>query len=989
MKKHFIPLAVIGLLIPALALILGANEPTTAPAGKTVSVWLDELDLSVTECGWNSTSSRRTVEGNPLKLRGKTYDRGIGHHSPGAITIELPPVNAIFHAVVGIDDEVNGLGHAEFLVYGDGKLLWRSGFLTGKDEPKTCDLELDSVKRLVLRMDEGPEGFGHDHGDWADAKITLYGENELIRGVKTIGKGTSVTDDVGNSVERTDEIACEFLALSRELKKGITRKATAETLRPEALFSKDDRDPVDVVLRRTRALMEHLRTMKDGPRLLEEGKSLDLLDAENKTVAPAESKARKALFAEAVALRKKIAFQNPLLDFDEILFIKRHFNPEPETQGNHMCDQFFGFHARSGGGVFVIKNPFALDPAKQEVRDLLENAKVENGRLEGTALDKTWGFLAPELSFDGTKIIFAAADTKTPRHTYTWTTENCYHLFQVNSDGTNLTQMTDGPWDDIDPCYLPNGRIAFISERRGGFGRCHGRPVPSYTLHSMNYDASGITMLSPHETNEWKPSLDHNGMVIYTRWDYVDRGFNQAHHPWITTPDGCDARALHGNFSEVQNSRPQFETTLRAIPNSHKIIGIAAMHHGQYFGSVIMVDPTVEDDGAMSQCRRVTPEQLFPEVENAAHRDPANYGQPFPLSEDFYLVAYDAFSGMGAGPANNYGLYLLDSFGNKVLVYRDPSISVQCPIPLRARTKPPVVPHRTLLTAPLAEGEKFVEIDKDTLPKTAPIGVTNCYETQYPLPEGTVIKQLRIVQLLPKTNPYAHNPAIGYGDQKGARAILGTVPVEDDGSAFFNLPVDIPVYFQAIDQDGHAVQWMRSATYVKPGETLLCTGCHENRHQSALNPPGFPKAMRRGPSEITPEIEGTKPFSYPLLVQPVWDKNCVDCHEKESTAGKTFKLSKGSLDQHFYDSYNNLRKYVFYYNNADWTTAQTIPGRFGAKASKLWKILEDGHYDVKLSEEERHRILLWLDNNADFYGVYEHESLPKQRRGEPVKPGLE
>lgn len=976
--------AIFLLLFPVIFAVTSAENG----GEKTVTKYLDELDLSLSECGWNSTSSKKTVDGNPLKLRKKTYERGVGHHSPGTITIEVPPVKARFYSVIGIDDEVDGRGHAEFLVYGDGKLLWRSGFVTGKDEPKTCDIELDCIKRLVLRMDEGPEGYGHDHGDWADAKITLYGERELVTGIKTVAKGSSITDDAGNEIDRADEITCEFVSLARELRKGITRKAANEVYRPEALFEKTDRDPLDIVLRRTRALLEHLRKMDDGPKLLEEEKKLDSLYDKNQTVPVEETESRKVLFAEAVALRKKIAFQNPLLDFDEILFIKRHFNPEPETQGNHMCDQFFGFHARAGGGVFVLKNAFS-DPEKQELRNVLENSKISNGRLEGTVLDETWGYLAPELSFDAKKLLFAAADTKSPRHTYKWTTENSYHLFQVNLDGSNLVQLTDGPWNDIDPCYLPNGRIVFMSERRGGYGRCHGRPVPSYTLHSMNRDGTDITMLSPHETNEWKPSLDNNGMIIYTRWDYVDRGFNQAHHPWTTTPDGRDSRALHGNFSPVQNSRPQFETTVRAVPKSQKIVATAAMHHGQYFGSIILLDPTVEDDGAMSQARRITPEQLFPEVENAAHRDPANYGQPFPLDENFYLVVYDAFSGMGKGPANNYGLYLLDGFGNKILIYRDTNISIQCPIPLRERPVPPAVPHQTLVGVPLEEGEEFVPVDKDSLPKTGILGVTNCYESQYEIPEGTKIKQLRIVQLLPKTNPYAHNPAIGYGDQKGARAILGTVPVEDDGSAFFELPIDIPVYFQAIDQDGHAVQWMRSATYVKPGETLLCTGCHENRHRSALSPPVFPKAMQRAPSSIEPDVSGSKPFSYPLLVQPVWDRNCVDCHDREAAEGKTFKMSRGSLDQHFYDSYNNLRKYVFYYNNSDWTEAQTHPGKFGARASKLWKILEDGHYDVKLSEEDRHRVLLWLDNNADFYGVYEHESLPKQRRGELVQPTLE
>jgi hypothetical protein len=530
---------------------------------------------------------------------------------------------------------------------------------------------------------------------------------------------------------------------------------------------------------------------------------------------------------------------------------------------------------------------------------------------------------------------------------------------------------------------MPNGRIALISERRGGYGRCHGRPVPSYTLHSMNYDASDLAMLSPHETNEWFPSIDHDGMVIYTRWDYVDRGFSQAHHPWITTPDGRDSRVIQGNYPKQQNNRPHFENSVRAVPNSRKLTATACCHHGQYFGSLILIDPTVADDDFMSQVRRITPDQLFPESENATHRDPVNYGQPYPLSEDFYLCVYDPFSSSAAGPSNNYGIYLLDSFGNRTLLYRDPNISCQSPIPVRTRDVPPVIPHKVLVAKPLVPGETFVPCDPETLPKTATVGVMNVYDSAREIPAGTHITHLLIVQLLPKTNPYAHNPAIGYGDQKGARMILGTVPVEEDGSALFQLPVDVPVYFQAVNEQGTAVLSMRSATYVKPGEELMCQGCHEGRYHSPMAQQSVPQAFLREPSEIEPAPEGAKPLSYVRLVQPIWDKHCVDCHQKENA----MDLSDGNGQGHFSPSYANLRPHIFYFNNADWTTSKTIPGEFGAQASKLYHLLKDGHYDVQLSANEMERIVLWLDNNADFYGAY--DDIPEQRIGQIIWPKLQ
>ncbi|GHT18383.1 hypothetical protein FACS1894189_6220 [Planctomycetales bacterium] len=964
------------------------------------TVYVDSLDLNQTTCGWAQTQSKKSVGGNPLSIAGQKFERGIGHHTPGDIIINLPQSTGTFSALVGIDDEVGKNGHAEFVVELDDKEVWRSGFMVGGEKAKRCEVPFTkSNKQLRLAVETGPEGFGNDHTDWADAKID-FEPNGSTR-IRTV-RVSLLRDISGKAINRTDEVACEYAALQIELKRGIPENRAAQALRPESTFLPTDKDPVDVVLRRTKTLLEHLKTLPGAPKFENETKELAVLGTAAKPGIDD--------FTKIVSLREKIALQNPLLDFSNILFIKRHYTPEPEMQGNHMVDQFFGFHAVPGGGLYVLENAF--DPAKRQVKNLLHSdvggGIVENDkRLKGKKLDESWGYLAPELSFDGSKILFAAADTSEPRHSYQWTEGNCYHLFEVNADGSHLVQLTDGQWNDIDPCYLPSGRIAFISERRGGYGRCHGRPCPGYTLHSMLPNGNDIVMLSPHETNEWSPVVDHNGMIVYTRWDYVDRGFNQAHHPWITTPDGRDPRAIQGNYSESERLRPHFETSLQPIPNSHKFVGTAQGHHTQYFGSVILLDPTVPDDeesgDPMAPLRRVTPEQPFLEVEIATHSpEPTNYGQPFPISEDFYIVAYDAFSGMNKGHANDYGIYLLDSFGNKVLLYRDPDISCQNPLAMKPRMRPPVVPHRTLVGLPPESGASPAA-NSNTLPKTGTVGVTNVHATNRPFPEGSKIKELRVVQVLPKTTPVANVPRIGYGAQTGARKVLGTVPVEADGSVRFEMPVDVPIYFQALDADGVAVQTMRSATYVKPGETLTCLGCHEGRYHGTARPNVNPAAFRRDVSTIKPEMAGSNPFSYPILVQPILDRHCVSCHEKEAEAGKTFRLGnavspKRSQHEQFFESYVNLEKYVFMIRNVpvkgswgidSWSPSRTFPGKFGANASPLWQLLKKGHYDVSLTPTESRAIALWLDNNADFYGAFELDTLEAQRKGEIVQPTLE
>jgi hypothetical protein len=212
---------------------------------------------------------------------------------------------------------------------------------------------------------------------------------------------------------------------------------------------------------------------------------------------------------------------------------------------------------------------------------------------------------------------------------------------------------------------------------------------------------------------------------------------------------------------------------------------------------------------------------------------------------------------------------------------------------------------------------------------------------------------------------------------------LGTVPVEEDGSVSFYLRPYIPVFFQVLDEKGRAVQSMRSEVYTAPNEILSCIGCHENRRNA---PPiqQTAMAMKRTPSTIKPEVEGSNPFSYTRLVQPILNNKCVSCH----SPGKQAPNLSGEIDDDkWLPSYRNLRPYSFYYDNGDFTESKTYPGKFGALASRLYKMLERGHKNVKLSTEEMRKISLWLDCNSDFYGTY--ENLEAQRRGEIVRPIFE
>ncbi len=302
-------------------------------------------------------------------------------------------------------------------------------------------------------------------------------------------------------------------------------------------------------------------------------------------------------------------------------------------------------------------------------------------------------------------------------------------------------------------------------------------------------------------------------------------------------------------------------------------------------------------------------------------------------------------------------------------------------IPLRARPRPPILAPAWAVDASQEEtrdGTFFVQNVQASWPR---------------LPGGKEdrITHLRILQVLPKTTPHANNPKVGLANASPGKQVLGTVPVERDGSAYFRAPAQIPLSFQALDERGMAVQTMRSLTYLQPGERSSCIGCHA--HRGRAPDPGAPAlARQRSPSKITPGPDGSRPFSYPLLVQPVLDRHCVRCHGEKDPAGGI--VLTGTAAGHYTVSYNTLAPMVPY---SEWRATpqanaepMTYPNRFGARASKLMALLLKGHEDVKLGVEDIERLATWMDANALFYGTFEPSDQKRQQQGERIAgPALE
>ena len=210
------------------------------------------------------------------------------------------------------------------------------------------------------------------------------------------------------------------------------------------------------------------------------------------TAAETAEPARREIYLDVRRANGQIAFANPLLGLRQACCSSSGTTrPACSTCATSSTAATPG----PAAGCSCSTTRSATEP---RLVNLLANADGRE-RPAGRARSSTGGsFLSPELSFDGRTILFAYSQAKAcektrARKPIEWAPEISYHIFRCNADGTGLVQLTDGAWNDFDPCFLPNGRIAFISERRGGYLRC-GRHCPVYTLFSMDADGSDIML---------------------------------------------------------------------------------------------------------------------------------------------------------------------------------------------------------------------------------------------------------------------------------------------------------------------------------------------------------------------------------------------------------------------------------------------------------------------------------------------------------------
>ena len=670
---------------------------------------------------------------------------------------------------------------------------------------------------------------------------------------------------------------------------------------------------------------------------------------------------------------------NPLLKHRKLIFARRH-----TYDSQHYYDDYYHGPTEWGG------NLTELDLATGKTRDIVP-------QLNGGIFDRY------DLSHDGQRVVFG----------YRACRPDGYRLWEQQLDGTGLRQLTFPPddeaervarhsaytkvalekdprlyghWtDDMHPCYLPDGGIAFVSSRSESTAYCGSHVHTMTSLSRMDGDGKYFRQLSQSALTESTPTMLADGRILYTRWEYVYKGVAAVQSLWAMRPDGTGSEEIYGNNIDT----PGVFFAGRQVPGRPDlVVATGCGHEPVAVGSIRVIDRT-KDRRTKDAMSTLTPEVetrglsgLF-QFRNGQWAEDVTgsfYCDPFPLNDKFFLVSHNPDKRYNDQQA--YGIWLLDAFGNHVLIHQDPEMSCFQPMVLAPRPVAPVLPTLSA-QADAEQGE-------------ATVLLVDLYRSLKGVQPGTV-KYLRVMEQIPRswvasqiqpgdTVP-GQVPAISLHTHIWIGVLLGLVPVEADGSALFKVPARRNIFFTALDEDFMEVQKMRTFVNFQPGETRSCIGCHDPRDGTPM--PDRPLAMHQAPRTIGPQPgdAGPRPIHYPADVQPVLDKHCIRCHGGERPKGG-LDLT-GEMTEHFSRSYENLLRKGLVNFIQEWTgpapdkggpayvgsgsmmhAAAVPPYTYGSHKSRLIEVLRKGHNNVALPQEEFIKLVTWVDANAPFYGSY-------------------
>ena len=645
----------------------------------------------------------------------------------------------------------------------------------------------------------------------------------------------------------------------------------------------------------------------------------------------------KQLYLEARQAKRELMFRDPnLAPLERILFVKRHPYRPSHNYSDILDSQF-----RPGGGVCVLEIPRhdgRLDP--------------QQARLQ-TLFDASGGIARDAVSdFDAAQVYFAFRPEKAAaaRDVY-------WHLMVMNADGSRQRQLTDGPFHDYYPCPLPDGGLGFISTRCRARFLCW-RPQ-AFVLFRMDAEGRNIRPLSFANLSEWAPTVMRDGRILWTRSEYLDKGADFGHTLWAIRPDGSHPELIFGN------NTPNCYLNGREVPGTRELCCTLISHGGDLNGPIGLADL---DRGrfAPEAVTNITPD-VRPHYNMSWARQEC-FRDPVPIARDYFLVSH--------APADRFGLYVIDRYGNRELLYLDPEIGSMCPTPFRPTARPPVI-HSQESAADSELGQFTVADVYRGLEPAVRRGQVRylrvCEEVRSELeqlPNGEFRKDHE-----PFTDYYA-TPIHKVNGPNGwpsyvAKASLGLARVAADGSANFTAPAGRVVYFQLLDENYNELQRMRSVVQLQRGEQRSCVGCHEDRREAPPRRPGT--ALTEPPQTLEIEPWGTDPISFEKLVQPVLDRHCVRCHDAQDK--QKLNLTGVLGEDRVPASYRTLIAggWVHYFDyRYQLRHHKAQPLEFGTPKSRLWPVLDRGHYDVRLSRDEMRAVKCWTDLNCPLWPDYKY-----------------
>ena len=882
---------------------------------------LSALEPTSCSVGWGVLYRDTNHIKQPLRAGGRAFSHGLWAHAPSELKYALEDRYVRFEAWVGISETAQKNGSAVFeLSDGDTSLegLWKQ---VEGDFPLEC-------QGMAEDTPEGP--------------LTWFAEGDTLEIEQAMARhclaelGASSEEKCGSlSAESTPQARLavyeEMLGRRERLRK---LRTGLETLNCTAL----------------RKAIEDL--CADYPARYAQGKQyLDTLtscEARLDTIRQGVAAGDPETLQEAealLALQREALLANPLLDFSHLLVMRRGekapaLGMPANWQGNcslppgRYDDSLCALPLRGGNGFTPIYTP-------------------EDGRFLGDV----------DLHFDADKLLLSMKDT-----------QNRFQIWEMAFTGNplqqakagkmpefSLRQITPGQEPDVDnydACYLPDGRIIYASTLCYQGIPCVFGGDSVANLCILDPASGAIRQLCFDQDHNWCPTVLNNGRVMYLRWEYADTPHSNTRLLFSMNPDGTNQMEYYGSNSYWPNSL----FFARPVPNHPTMVaGIVTGHHGvRRMGELVLFDPSKGRAEAHGALQRIpgngTPvEAIF--RDKLVDESWPKFLHPYPLSDKYFLVSAQRASGA------RWGVYLVDVFDNMLLLGDLPGYALLEPIPWRKTPKPPVIPARVDLQDPSA-----VVYLADVYAGGGLDGV----------PRGTV-KSLRLFSYA-----YAYRGMggllgmVGMDGPWDVRRILGTVPVDPDGSALFRVPANTPIAVQPLDGEGKAVQQMRSWFTAMPGETLSCVGCHEQ--QNTPPPARVSTAALRTPAEIEPWYGPARGFSFAREVQPVLDAYCVRCHGEGEAApdlrGDTMITDWNSqisghaspdLGGRFSQSYAELHRYVRR-NGIEGDYHMLEPMEFHADTTELVQLLRKGHHGVRLDEEAWSRLVTWIDFNAPFHG---------------------